>query len=117
LVLGNLELPIAALLLIEEASNTPEELQSNFGIVDECSSKSKLNEQRNFIAVCIIGLVIFQQKTKTSASPQLESTNAAGRRHLLSPMPFSPNSHLALGHLCVLLKFQKGETIIVFSDY
>lgn len=34
-------LPIAALLIIEEASNTPGELQANYGIVDECSSKSK----------------------------------------------------------------------------
>jgi hypothetical protein len=40
--LGDLVLPIAALIVIEEASHTSEELQTNFDIVDECSSKSSL---------------------------------------------------------------------------
>jgi hypothetical protein len=37
-------LPLAALKIIEEASNTPEELQTNYAIVDECSSISILTK-------------------------------------------------------------------------
>jgi hypothetical protein len=40
LVLGDLVLPLAALKIIEEASNAPEELQANFATVDQCSSIS-----------------------------------------------------------------------------
>jgi hypothetical protein len=40
LLFGKLNLPIETLLLIEESSSTPEEIQKNMGFVDECGDPS-----------------------------------------------------------------------------
>jgi hypothetical protein len=40
LLLGSLNLPIEALLVIEEQSSTPEEMQKNMAVVDECGNPS-----------------------------------------------------------------------------
>jgi hypothetical protein len=40
-LLGELNLPIEILLTIEEDSSTPDELQKNMGIIDECGNPSR----------------------------------------------------------------------------
>lgn len=38
LLFGKLDLPIEALRVIEDVSSTPDELQTNFGYIDECGN-------------------------------------------------------------------------------
>jgi hypothetical protein len=52
--LGDLVLPLAALQIIEEASRTPEELQTNYAIVDQCSNKSRIRKLKIALSECKI---------------------------------------------------------------
>lgn len=38
LLFGKLELPIEALSIIEQTSSSPDEMQTNFGYIDECGN-------------------------------------------------------------------------------
>jgi hypothetical protein len=40
LLFGKLNLPIEALRVIEDGSSTPEEMQTNMGVIDECGNPS-----------------------------------------------------------------------------
>jgi hypothetical protein len=42
LLLGELNLPIDILLAVEEDSSTPEEMQKNMGVIDECGNPSSI---------------------------------------------------------------------------
>jgi hypothetical protein len=42
LLLGELNLPIEVLLTIEEGSSSPDELQKNMGVIDECGNPSSI---------------------------------------------------------------------------
>lgn len=59
-------LPIAALKIIEEASNTPEELQTNYATVDECSSIS--SSIKHFIKKLNINLWLKENQDECAAA-------------------------------------------------
>jgi len=42
LLFGKLNLPIEALLVIEQSSSNPEEMQKNMGLIDECGNSSRV---------------------------------------------------------------------------
>jgi hypothetical protein len=65
--LGDLVLPLAALQIIEEASRTPEELQTNYAIVDQCSNKSRIRKLEIALSECKIWLQESQDECAAAA--------------------------------------------------
>jgi hypothetical protein len=65
--MGDLVLPLSALQIIEEASRTPEELQTNYAIVDQCSNKSSIRKLKILLNECNLWLKENQDECAAAA--------------------------------------------------